>query len=398
LSELFVNNDEIYQGFTKEEFKSLLNLSCKEPHFLFNEKVYKQIDGCAMGSTIAPIISGVFMSHIEKKLFSSCPSNCKPTLYRRYVDDVFSIFQTRNDAIKFLKHINQLHPNLTFTMEEEENKSLPFLDVLVSVNQDNTLSTSVYRKATFSGLGMNFYSFCDDRFKINSCKTLINRAYNISSSFIKFHNEINFLKDYFLRNCFPLRLFEKQVSMYLNNIFKPKLSVPTVNKEPFYISFPHMGKLNRSFKKDLKTIIDELLPATNVNLIFMNPLKIASLFNHKPKLEPVLTSGVVYQYDCGSRVNRDCGSYIGSTTSLLKVRACSHLGISHRTLCPLQKPAESAILIHHKSCSYKPKLSDFKIINRSKNEIKLRILESLHISKNNPKLNKDISSFPLLLT
>ena len=91
---------------------------------------------------------------------------------------------------------------MKFTMETEQEDCLSFLDISVS-RTDNHFSTRVYRKPTFTGLGLNFYSFCSFKFKLNSCKTLLHRAYNICSDWTKFHSEMTFLTEYFGDNCYP---------------------------------------------------------------------------------------------------------------------------------------------------------------------------------------------------
>ena len=45
-----------------------------------------------------------------------------------------------------LQHINNQDPHIQFTVEPTQQGSLPFLDTLVTIQPDNTLSTSVYRK------------------------------------------------------------------------------------------------------------------------------------------------------------------------------------------------------------------------------------------------------------
>ena len=56
-------------------------------------------------------------------------------------------------------------------------------------------------------------------------KTLINRAYNISSTDIDFNNE--FLKTFFQSNGYPLSLFHKYLKLFLTNTHEP---VTTVSK------------------------------------------------------------------------------------------------------------------------------------------------------------------------
>jgi len=76
-------------------------------------------------------------------------------------------------------------------MEMEGNNELSFLDVKVK-REGSKFVTSVYRKPSFSGLGLSFFSFCPFRFKINVLKNLLFRAFNICSSYNLFHNELTF--------------------------------------------------------------------------------------------------------------------------------------------------------------------------------------------------------------
>ena len=47
------------------------------------------------------------------------------------MNDTFACLSSRNEALSFFQQLNDLHPSLTFTMDEEKDNQLPFLDVLV---------------------------------------------------------------------------------------------------------------------------------------------------------------------------------------------------------------------------------------------------------------------------
>ena len=84
------------------------------------------------------------MEEFEVKTLNSVPT---PYLWLRFVDEAFIIQQAENTQL--LQHINSLNPHMKFTTEEPNpDGSLPFLDTLVSPGLDNTLTTTVYRKAT----------------------------------------------------------------------------------------------------------------------------------------------------------------------------------------------------------------------------------------------------------
>ena len=88
-----------------------------------------------------------------------------PSIWFRYVDDTFSLFDNIK-ASRFLHYLNNRHLNIKFTMELEENQEVPLLGVLTKHHQ-NTFSTTVHRKKTFTGLYTKWYSFTPRKYKIN---------------------------------------------------------------------------------------------------------------------------------------------------------------------------------------------------------------------------------------
>ena len=109
---LFKDSDLISYNeckFTREQFHKLLNFAVKDNHFIFNGQLYDQIDDVAMGSPLGPSLANIFMCALEHKFLDNCPSDCKPILYRRFVDDTFCIFRNKQQVDKFLSHINSSH-------------------------------------------------------------------------------------------------------------------------------------------------------------------------------------------------------------------------------------------------------------------------------------------------
>ena len=69
-----------------------------------------------------------------------------PSLWLRFVDDTFVINKAEHSQA-LLQHINNQDPHIQFTVEPTQG-SLPFLDTLVTIEPNNTFSTTVYRKPT----------------------------------------------------------------------------------------------------------------------------------------------------------------------------------------------------------------------------------------------------------
>ena len=102
------------------------------------------------------VMANMYMEHLEETALRTAP--LQPTLWIRYVDDTFVIWPHGHDELRrFHEHINQQHPNIQFTIEEEKDGKLAFLDVQVTRSSDG-LSTSVYRKPTHTDRYIPFHS------------------------------------------------------------------------------------------------------------------------------------------------------------------------------------------------------------------------------------------------
>ena len=165
---LYIGQLPLHQ-FLKEIFIELMNKATKSVEFSFNDVMYKQTDGVALGSPLDPALANVFDGYYENKLFASSE---KPLLYTQYVDDSFAIFRSEVEADKFFTIFNSLHLTLKFSMEKEANQTLPFLDVKIEKNNDQFL-TSTYRKPTFTDQYICLDSFGPSKHKTKLIGTLV---------------------------------------------------------------------------------------------------------------------------------------------------------------------------------------------------------------------------------
>ena len=101
--DLFSN---MYQGkLSKTELYYFLKLATSESSFIFDNILYKQIDGVSMDSSLEPTLGNAFLYHYKKLWLDSCPLKFKPVVYRRYVDDVFVLFKSKDHLLLFTSYI-----------------------------------------------------------------------------------------------------------------------------------------------------------------------------------------------------------------------------------------------------------------------------------------------------
>ena len=164
-------------SFSECFFVGLMELGTQSVSVCLNDSMYRQVDGISMSYPLGPILANIFIGFYEKLLFDRFP---KSYIYLRYVDDTFDCFCSHNDALSFFQHLNDLHPSLTFTMDEKKVIKLPFLDVLVE-RRSFAFVTSIYRKPTFTGLYLSWDAFALKFRNVNLNKCITFRAFMIFS-------------------------------------------------------------------------------------------------------------------------------------------------------------------------------------------------------------------------
>ena len=349
-------------------FKNLLQLAISNNVFLFNGVYYIQKNGVAMGNPLAPTLAELFMQELETKLDDY--SGVKPSFYRRYVDDIFAIFNSVTDILMFESYLNTLHPRIKFTTERYDN-GLNFLDTRVFTSP-NGLETSWHRKESASDRITPYPSYCHPRYKYNAAHNMFYRIQAIASNkyiALSINNAVSLLK----KNGYP----EKVISATQCHNKPLPDDNPPVNF--IYMPFPFMGH-DPIFEKRLKHLVHQ---ATNTPLrIAFTSSKIGSFFRNKDPIPNMLQSRVVYKYSC------DCEqSYIGVTSRHLTTRVQEH-----------SKMQSSNVYRHiHDSPTCTFGIEKFSILHRCVKPAHCYIAESLLIRENVCTLNGNLTSLQLSL-
>lgn len=145
-----------------ESYMALIALCTNFGAFKFLDEEYHQHSGLPMGSPLSPVLAGLFMESLEKKHYlKTCGTG---VFWKRYVDDILIIANRRKDLKQLLASLNEAHPSIQFTLEEEKDGQLPFLDILIHRKEEN-FEFSVYRKPTNKNDVVHFYSAHSDKTK-----------------------------------------------------------------------------------------------------------------------------------------------------------------------------------------------------------------------------------------
>lgn len=127
---------------------SIIEALFERCYFVFDDKIYHQSKGIAMGTASAPDIANCYLAKLEQQ-FCNEMGKSKVFIYKRFIDDGFAVvdsIETANSMINLLQHKSGL--KLTFDISAEE---ATFLDLHISKETlfQNTglLSFRTHRKA-----------------------------------------------------------------------------------------------------------------------------------------------------------------------------------------------------------------------------------------------------------
>ena len=192
-----------------DETVNLVYVCLRSTYFSYHADIYEQINGVEIGSPLSLIVANIFMEHFEDKAINS-PSK-KPQQWWRYVDDTHFIWSHGKDKLgDFLIHINKQLEDIKFTMEIEEDNSLPFLYILLSRKEDGFLAHQVYRKKMHVDKCIRYDSHHHLTQNISIINTLTIRAKRIFD-FAHLDIELEHLTKIFKNNSYSENLIRKTI-------------------------------------------------------------------------------------------------------------------------------------------------------------------------------------------
>ncbi len=276
---------------------------------------------CAMGSPVSPLVANLCMEAIEEMAINTTP--VPPKVWKRYVDDSFCILK-RNAVGSFHNSLNAIDQHISFTIEEENNNQIAFLDTLVT-RKDNNLIVEVYRKPTHTDRYLDFYSHHDKRHKISAAETLLHRATNLPNTKQGKETELTHVTDALPFNNYPQNV--------ISNILKKKSSTQRTNAIPTpeelvcmffkwaapsdfsnYAVLPYINGISQPLIR--------LLKKHDVRVV-SKPFKTLQQEFPSPKSRPPidLQPNVVYKIPCA-----DCPwNYVGETGRCFETRKKEHM-------------------------------------------------------------------------
>ncbi|XP_066925555.1 uncharacterized protein [Clytia hemisphaerica] len=177
-------------------------------NFIFNDKHYLQIKGCAMGTKCAPSYANIFMGEFEEReIYPRITNNI--IKYLRFIDDIFFIWKgTESDLKEFFTIINTVHPSIKFTTEYSHSE-INFLDTTITI-KNNRLDYKIFKKPTDRSSYLHNTSYHPNNLKNNIPYGQALRIKKICSNPEEYNQSLLQMKDAFIRRGYKAENLNKQ--------------------------------------------------------------------------------------------------------------------------------------------------------------------------------------------
>ena len=340
----------------------LIKLCVKDCKFEFNGKYYLQKFGMAMGNPLSPILSNLYMEFFEKKIMNNIlPINA---VWFRYVDDILCLWPVAENEHSFLTRLNELVPSIKFTMEHENDSSLPFLDCRIH-RIDRKFKYSIYRKPTNISSYIHHYSSQNSKVKQSAFLSMYLRALRICSPEY-LDNEMEKINSIGKEHKYP-DIFLQQTLRKAKRIFYDSNPREQFNNNnllvlPYHENFRDLPQLLKSF---------------NVNVVFKNASTVRTMLI---KNSPNDNGSCVYKIPC----NMCSKFYLGQTGKGLQTRIMQH----KQSIRYGQET--NAIFLHLRDNHHTIDWSNAAPIAYCKNALERNVIESSLI-KYSEKCNMNVS-------
>ena len=303
-TETAINNSTIELPLPTDDLMDLLNLCLTSTYFQYNGKHYKQLHGTAMGSPVSVVVAEIVMQNIEELALATYKLTLP--LWLRYVDDTFTAVH-KDEIDDFHEHLNGQNADMQFTKEIEENGKIPFLDCLVT-RDNNKLRTTIYRKPTHTDRLLDQSSYNPTSHKATTIRTLTRRAQLVCDSPDSLTDENKYLDNVFNKNNYNRDFIRHNT--YRNS----EPNATNTNATPVTTAtIPYIKGTSETIARILQPYNIRVAhkPITTLRQLLMNV---------KDKDEPSDSRGAVYKIKCC-----DCqATYIGETGRNLNVRLTEH--------------------------------------------------------------------------
>ena len=302
------NNIKIVE---KEQITLVVKTVLQQNYFMHNDRLYSPAKGVAMGSPVSGTFAELYLQLIEKLNIKHCINTGSIIYYRRYVDDILIIFN--NDIITaedILQQFNNIDKNLTFTMTEENNNRISFLDLDI-IRTPNKIELGIYRKDTNTDITIHNTSNHPHEHKIAAYRFYVNRWAALPLTEASRVKEWNIIINTAVMNGFSARTIEKLRQHNRCSRNKTLGERESDTKRETWATFTFYGNYIRS--------ITNIFKNTQIRIAFKSTNTLSQLLVNTKDTKPEVSG--IYRLTCET-----CqGVYIGQTGRSIEARYKEHM-------------------------------------------------------------------------
>ena len=125
-------------------------------YFNFNDQLFEQKQGTAMGTRMAPNYTIIFMHYLETNFLTSYPTSLN--IWLGFIDDILLIWKDGEQQLRmFLEALYIYHPTIKFTYTTDKNE-IALLDTIGYRSPKHRIYTSIYHKLTDQKQYLHYHS------------------------------------------------------------------------------------------------------------------------------------------------------------------------------------------------------------------------------------------------
>lgn len=362
------------------DFRTMVKLCIEDGNYItFDNKFYKQMDGLTIGGSVSGILADFVVTDLLDNAIEK--SGFEPTLLVKYVDDTLA-FLPKEEMENFFNLLNGEHREIKFTVEVEEDKKIPYLDMMIQRTKELQIITNYYQKETSKNRLLNFNSEHPSTQKTGMAYGTISRILTLTSD-INRNTAIDKIYNILTMNNYPHNLIKRLINKFEDKNKNKDKRQDNDKEKWIYRSLSYTPHISESLKQ-LLTSYDKNLrigykPEKTIKKIIKSPYtQTATMDKHN----------VIYKFKCN-----DCvGEYIGQTGQKLKNRIKQHKG-DHKS--KIIKANNTAAFQHSKNTGHTFDFDNTQILKSESNLRKRLILEAININihkKTTINLKSDIDN------
>ena len=392
---------------TPYDIIDLADICLSTSDFVYDERHHTTEQSGPIGLSLMVTVSVIWMDNTMKTAVKTAKARHIPVprLIFTYVDDCLTTIYDpprrtglrSNDTpidptIAFNDCLNSVHPRVQFTREEEENRSIAFLDVLVTREEDGRMTHTIYRKPSNTNVGLKPQSCQDPKTAIAAFKGELCRCHRLCSTTEQRKNAIKFAIQMFVDNGHDRLTLQNVANTYTpptdqqrkeriekqknnkksaspsnaekenSNLFQelpfPELQPEKNEEDKAYVCVPFIPEIGPQLKRILKK--------NNINTAFKSAPKLKDILcsRNKTHPDPDKKKGI-YKYTCPCS---EKSTYIGQTNRSFKLRWDEHAkAIEGKSW------QHSGITQHYENCTHPFNKDHFQPIHNMQGKKRLKL-------------------------